>query len=139
MRCASFSSRSRILLDLLAEHAKNFRVDQHAVHLHVGQHAAERHLDLLEDAREALVGDARREALHQPEREIGVGGGVGRRFVERHLVKGQLVAAALVRDLVVVRHHHAELALGEVLQAVALLRIEQVVGEPRVEGDAAER
>ena len=60
-------------------------VDLDAGALHLGEDADQRPLQRLVDGRHALGGEARLQHHPQPQRHVGVLGGVLRRLVERHL------------------------------------------------------
>ena len=75
----------------------------------------------------------------QPERDVGVFGGVGADLGDRHFVHPLLVAA-FADQLVDLDRRVIEIALGEVVEVVAAAAgVEQVAGDHRVERDAGKR
>ncbi|MNQ43593.1 hypothetical protein D3C85_573280 [compost metagenome] len=107
----------------------------HAIAFDGGQHR--RHLDFqLIDAVQAFVGRHHR-AQHavQLQGEVGVFGGVMPRLVHRHLVETDLLGALAAQ--VLVRHAAtAQIALGQVVEPHAAMRLQHIGLKHRVVGNA---
>ncbi len=123
--------------DVGAEGAQVSNVQADAVELHDPEHARERNLEVAEQPVELFLDHARQQQVRQPQRRIGVLGGVVGRARDVDRVEADLLLAAAA-DLLVRDHRVAEVLLGQRVQAVALARrIEQVRGDHRIAAHAA--
>ena len=96
-------------------------VDLHAGTLHLGEHRDQGPLQRLVDGRHALGGEAGLQHHPQPQRHVGVLGGVLRRLVERHLAEGLvrlLGAGRMLQHLLEGDADVPEVPLGERIHAV---------------------
>jgi hypothetical protein len=100
--------------------AQLVHVDRHAVGLHAFEHRHQRHLDLAVHARQAgLRGQLRRQFAVQAQGDVGVLGGVGGGFLERHLREGNLLRA-LAGHVLVADGRIAQVTRGQRIHVVAL-------------------
>ena len=82
------------LLKLAALGAQHVHVDTHAVALHARQHRHQRHFDLLKQLHQRRgFTDPRPQGRVQPERHVGVLGGVDRGLRDRHFAEVDLILA----------------------------------------------
>ena len=128
----SSSSRATRCANVPDSRERMARVDLDAGALHVGDDGNQRPLQRLVDRRHALGGEPRLQHHPQPQRHVGVLGGVLGRLVDRHLRERLLglLGARRVRDHLVERDAGvAEVALGEIVHAVAAAAAVERVGE----------
>ena len=114
-------------------------IDADAGEFQVGQHLDERHFDRFVELGRAPFRPAAlsRIGMHA-ERDVGVFGGVGADFGDRHFVHPLLVFA-FADQLVDFDRRVIEILLGEVVEVVAApAGVEQVAGDHRVERDAGQ-
>jgi len=106
-------------------------IDAHAGELHVGEHVHERHLDLAVQLREVSGLELGFEDLVQPQRHVGVLGGVDGGGLDRHFVEGGF----LVRDDVLERRHlDAEVVDRQAVEAMSGAgRVQQIRRDHGVE------
>ena len=125
--------------DLAALPAQHVRVDQHAEVLHVEQHRHERLFDLLVQRLEpGQLLELRPQRAVQPQRHVGVLGGVFGGLLQRHLVERQLLRA-FAGDVLVVDRLDAEVTQRGRVEVVPRGRAVQHIGlEHRVVADSAQ-
>ncbi len=114
------------LRELAGQARQHLAVDRDAAPLHPRQRNDQRALQRLVDRRHAFGGEARLQHAPQPQRHVGVLGGVLRRLVDRHAREADEIAPR-ARDFGEVNGLVAEPALGERVHAVA------VAGRARIE------
>ncbi len=105
------------LREFAGEPGEHLAVDGDAAALHVAEHGDQRALQRLIDARLALGDEAGLQHAPQPQRDVGILGGIGGGLVDGGLVEADL-ALALAADLLVLDRRVLQPALGERVHAV---------------------
>ena len=134
-----FSAWSISLRELRGELGQRGGVDLDALELHLHQHGNQRGLDLVEDAFLALLLEQRFERGAELPGHVGVLGGVFGDLRHGHIGHVELVGLGLADQLADRDGRVAEVDLGQVIHAVAHLRLDEAVGDHGVEELAAHR
>ena len=116
--------RERAVPELVRELRQHLAVDGNAAPLHAREHRNERPLQRFVDCGHALGGQPRLEHLPQPQRDVGILGGVFGRLGDIDAVERDLGFSS-AGDLIVIDGRVIEIALGE--------RLETVIGTPGIE------
>ena len=119
--------RRRALSEIAREAREDLPVHHDAARFHPRQYRRQRPLDGLVKGGGIFRGQARLQHMPEPERNVGILGGIFGRGVERHLVEADLLRA-----------HPAHRLIGDALMLEMSLRqfVEPVVGPPGIEVEA---
>ncbi len=111
--------RGHALGEVAGKPREHRAVDLDARVFHPDQHRHERALERLVDGHETLGDESRLQQSRQAQRRVGVLRAIFGRALDGHLGKGDL-RAPHARHLVIGEHGVAQMALGELVEAVAV-------------------